>query len=114
MGIFNKIPTVDLTDVLLKQAAGIDYDKILSSLNGIPQPFSVPSSLRHGIGVLKNAAEVYNNSGSDNKTKEYTDCLVKNIDAQLILTDIKPLVNKLPYGKIIVLLLEFILKKQKN
>ena len=108
----NSWSNLDAKSPVIKQATNINYDSVLTALNSMPS--DIPTSLTPSIDLLKEAAETYNNSVSENKNDEYINYLVKNLDAQFILNTIEPVVKSIPFGSIIVYLLRFIVKKQNS
>jgi hypothetical protein len=99
-----------MKSVVVKQAIGVNYKTVSLALTKTKVP--IPSSLNHGIEVIKNAADMYNKSVSKNKEDEFISYLVENLDAKHILNDITPIVKIIPFGSIIVYLLRFIIRKK--
>jgi len=97
--------------VVVKQAVEINYETVLLALT--KAKVSIPSSLNHGIEIIKNAADIYNKSVSENKDDEFISYLVENLDAKHILNDITPIVKIIPFGSIIMYLLRFIIRKKE-
>jgi hypothetical protein len=103
---------IDVKSIVVRNIVNIDYDTVLIGLNLCK--VLVPSSVTHGIRLIKSASILYKESDSENREDDFVNYLTDNLDAEYILNDIKPIVKMIPFGGLIMLLIKYIIKRQKH
>ena len=103
-GVNNIITSLPAKSVLVKQVASVNYENMLVSVNTLEE--SVPAS-KSLIAPIQLAA--YNQSQSQNKDEEFINYIIENIDADKVLCEIEPVIQYIPNGNYIVMLLRFVI-----
>ena len=123
MGLFDKLKQLtnevttnvknEFKPQIIKQATNINYGAISNFLQTNNLGVSVNESVIISIDLLQKAANDYNNSLEENKDEKFLSCIIDNIDADFILASIKPISNFIPGGKVLIFLLELVIKSKK-
>jgi hypothetical protein len=101
----------DTKPQIIKQATTIDYDEVIAILKVVDTTDSIPEAVFLSITLLQKAADEYKQSSNPNKDEEFLQCIVNNIDAEMILKVLEPIASQIPtYGWAIVLILRLIIK----
>jgi len=104
----------ELKPQIIKQATNINYGAISNYLRTNEHGISVNESVIVSIDLLQKAANDYKESSEENKNETFISCIVDNIDAEFILASIKPIAQFIPGGKVLVLLLELLIKAKQT
>lgn len=113
-GMNSFISSLPAKSVVIKQATSVNYENMLTSVNTLGESVPASKSLIAPIRLLNEASAVYNQSESENKDDEFINYLVDNIDAEKILTEIEPVIQYIPNGNYIVMILRFIINFKKK
>ncbi|WP_455590570.1 hypothetical protein [Bacteroides sp.] len=126
MGFFNKlkevtsdsvnniIASLPTKSVLIKQATSANYENMLVSVNALGESIPASKSLIAPIQLLNEASVAYNQSESENKDEEFINYIIDNIDAEKVLCEIEPVIQYIPNGNYIVMILHFIINLKKK
>lgn len=121
MGFFNKlkevtsdsvnniIASLPTKSVLIKQATSVNYENMLASVNTLGESVPASKSLIAPIQLLNEATVAYNQSESKNKDEEFINYIIDNIDAEKVLCEIEPVIQYIPNGNYIVMILRFVI-----
>ncbi len=121
MGFFNKlkevtsdsvnniIASLPTKSVLIKQATSVNYENMLASVNTLGESVPASKSLIAPIQLLNEATVAYNQSESENKDEEFINYIIDNIDAEKVLCEIEPVIQYIPNGNYIVMILRFVI-----
>jgi len=101
---------------IIKQATNIHYGAISNYLRTNNHGISVNESVIVSIDLLQKAADDYKNSLENDKDEQFLNCIINNVDIEFVLLSIKPIVKFIPppAGKLLVILLELIIKAKKH
>lgn len=99
--------------LIIKQAASVNYDSVLSSLSLMQSRYPQTSLVIESVETIKEASFVYNNSESPSKDEVFINTIVKSIDAERVMSAIEPIIEIIPAGKIITMVLRLIIKYKK-
>ena len=104
-GVNNIITSLPAKSVLVKQVASV----MLVSVNTLEESVPASKSLIAPIQLLNEASAAYNQSQSENKDEEFINYIIENIDADKVLCEIEPVIQYIPNGNYIVMLLRFVI-----
>ena len=105
-GVNNIITSLPAKSVLVKQVASVNYENMLVSVNTLEESVPASKSLIAPILLLNEASAAYNQSQSENKDDEFINYI---IDADKVLCEIEPVIQYIPNGNYIVMLLRFVI-----
>ena len=108
-GVNNIITSLPAKSVLVKQVASVNYENMLVSVNTLEDSVPASKSLIAPIQLLNEASAAYNQSQSENKDEEFINYIIENIDADKVLCEIEPVIQYIPNGNYIVMLLRFVI-----
>ena len=108
-GVNNIITSLPAKSVLVKQVASVNYENMLVSVNTLEESVPASKSLIAPIQLLNEASAAYNQSQSENKDEEFINYIIENIDADKVLCEIEPVIQYIPNGNYIVMLLRFVI-----
>lgn len=106
-GVNNIITSLPAKSVLVKQVASVNYENMLVSVNTLEESVPASKSLIAPIQLLNEASAAYNQSQSENK--DDINYIIENIDADKVLCEIEPVIQYIPNGNYIVMLLRFVI-----
>ena len=121
MGFFNKlkevtsdsvnniIASLPTKSVLIKQATSVNSENMLASVKKMGESVPASKSLIAPIQLLNEATVAYNQSESENKDEEFINYIIDNIDAEKVLCEIEPVIQYIPNGNYIVMILRFVI-----
>ena len=95
-GVNNIITSLPAKSVLVKQVASVNYENMLVSVNTLEESVPASKSLIAPIQLL-------------NKDEEFINYIIENIDADKVLCEIEPVIQYIPNGNYIVMLLRFVI-----
>lgn len=95
--------------MLIKQATSVNYENMLASVNTLGESVPASKSLIAPIQLLNEATVAYNQSESKNKDEEFINYIIDNIDAEKVLCEIEPVIQYIPNGNYIVMILRFVI-----
>ena len=99
--------------ILIKQAASINYDSVLTSLNELQTRYPKIELVIASVETLKTASIEYNSSENPRKDEEFINSITNGIDAERVMAVIEPIIEIIPAGKIITMVLRLIIKYKK-
>ena len=108
-GVNNIITSLPAKSVLVKQVASVNYENMLVSVNTLEESVPASKSLIAPIQLLNEASAAYNQSQSENKDEEFINYIIENIDSDKVLCEIEPVIQYIPNGNYIVMLLRFVI-----
>lgn len=125
MGFFNKlkevipdnvnniITSLPTKSMLIKQATSVNYENIIVSVHALGESVPESKSLIAPIQLLNEAAVAYNQSESENRDEEFINYIIDNIDVEKVLCEIEPVIQYIPNGNYIVMILRFVFHLKK-
>lgn len=100
--------------MLIKQAASINYDSVLESIDSINTIHPKTKLIVDAVGVIKEASIDYNNSESLTRDDEFIQKLVCRIEAERVIAELEPIVSMIPFGSVLLMIIKMLLKFKNN
>lgn len=100
--------------MLIKQAASINYDSVLESIDSINTIHPKTKLIVDAVGVIKEASIDYNNSESLTRDDEFIQKLVCRIEAERVIAELEPIVSIIPFGSVLLMIIKMLLKFKNN
>ena len=107
-------PTEGIKQMLIKQAVAINYDAVLTTVNTVDFINPKTKLIVDCVEVLKEASLEYNNSESPTREDEFIDYITSRINAERVIAELEPIVNMIPLGTPLLIVIKLILKIKTN
>lgn len=104
----------NIKNSIISKVISVDYDKVLSHLEEDKLIRSKKEVLIISVQTLKNGAEEYKVSESLTKDDDFLNYILSNIDAEKAIAELEPIINLIPMGSIILVILKLLMNYKKN
>lgn len=98
--------------VALEQVSSLDFTEVKHWLEGKTKDYPEIKNLTNTICVVEEGIKIYKISESEDKDKELINHVVAKIDLKNSIAILENVVDFIPYGNILMILLKFILRRK--
>lgn len=100
---------------VISKAAGIDYSNVAKHLDVVPVEYEAQAGVARGLmGVLGEASRIYNSADPATRDDQFITHLKNNVNLEQTVTIIEPVMEYVPYGKVIMMGLNYLVNKTKK